>query len=61
MGSYQEGQKEIVFAQPYTIKEGDSTIDFFYFHQNVYSEVASKKHRKAFASNYTTYQNKYFN
>ena len=42
--------------------EGHSTIYFFDLHQNVYSEVASKKARKAIASNYTiSYQNKDFN
>ena len=44
------------------IREGHSTIYFFDLHQNVYSEVASKKARKSFASKYTiSYQNKDFN
>ena len=43
-------------------KEGQSTIYFFDLDQNVYSEVASKKARKAIASKYTiSYQNKDFN
>ena len=42
--------------------EGHSTINFFDLHQNVYSEVASKKARKAIASKYIiSYQNKDFN
>ena len=37
-------------------------IYIFDLHQNVYSEVASKKPRKAIASKYTiSYQNKDFN
>ena len=42
--------------------EGHSTIYVFDLHQNVYSEVASKKPREAIASKYTiSYQNKDLN
>ena len=41
--------------------EGTQRFIFSYIHQNVYSEVPSKKHRKAFASKLKiSYQNKDF-
>ena len=46
---------------PQVIWRGHSTIYFSYIHQNVYSEVPSKKRRKAIASKITiSYQNKDF-
>ena len=44
-----------------SINEGTQRFIFSYIHQNVYSEVPSKKHRKAFASKLKiSYQNKDF-
>ena len=50
------------FNDMWELDEGTQRFIFSYIQQNVYSEVASKQHRKATASKYTiSYQNKDFN